>query len=137
MNPHLSPLFMLEGWKTFLGGFHSFLAFLMATPHLLFRTSTLDDRNRPSNLGVLTANLKALHHAGAAMYMRSTTGCGTLADPSLELKDFPWPKRKGSAESPGPRHPGALGRPGRTARWLQMRYEMYIPGIFLFDIHAE
>ena len=35
---------------------------------------------------VLTA--KALHHAGAAMYMRSTTGCGTLAGPSLESEDF-------------------------------------------------
>ena len=86
MNPRLSPLSMLAGWRTFLGGCHSFLAFLMATPHLLFRISTPDDRSRPSNTDVLTA--KALHHAGAAMYMRSTTGCGTLAGPSLESKDF-------------------------------------------------
>ena len=75
MNPHLSPLSMLAGWKTFLGGCHSFLALLMASPHVLFRISTRDDRSRPSNSDVLTA--KALHHAGAAMYMRSTTGCGT------------------------------------------------------------
>jgi hypothetical protein len=74
MNPSLSPLSMLAGWKTFLGGCHSFLAFLMATPHLLFRMATphllfsicmLDDRSRSSNSGVLAA--KALHHAGAAM----------------------------------------------------------------------
>ena len=86
MNPRLSPLSMLAGWKTVLGRCHSFLAFLMATPHLLFRISTLDDRSRPSNSDVLTA--KALHHAGAAMYMRSTTGCGILAGPSLESEDF-------------------------------------------------
>lgn len=81
------------------------------------------------NSGVQTA--KALHHAGAAMYMRSTTGCGTLADPSLELEDFLCPKLKGSAEGAGPRHPGALGRPGRPALWLQMRYDKYMPGICL------
>ncbi len=86
MNPHLSPLSMLAGWKTFLGGCHSFLAFLMATPRLLFRTSTLDARSRPLNSGVLTA--KAVHPAGAAMSMRSTTGCGTLEGPSLGLEDF-------------------------------------------------
>ena len=81
------------------------------------------------NSGVQTA--KALHHAGAAMYMRSTTGCGTLADPSLELEDFLCPKLKGSAEGAGPRHPGALGRPGRPTLWLQMRYDKYMPGICL------
>ena len=115
MNPRLSPLSMLAGWKTFLGGCHSFLAFLMATPHLLFRISMLDDRSRPTNTGVPTA--KALHHAGAAMSMRLMTGCGTLAGPSLELENFQWPRRNGSAESPGLRHPGVLGRPGRPAKW--------------------
>ncbi len=86
-------------------------------------------RQKPSNSGVLTA--KALHHAGAAMYMWSTTGCGTLADPSPELEGFQCPKLKGSAEGAGPRHPGALGRPGRPALWLQMRYDKYMPGICL------
>ena len=90
----------------------------------------LDDKSRPSNSGVLTT--KALHHPAAAMYMRSTTCCGIWQTPlSLELEDLQCPKLKGSAESPGPRHPGALGRPGRPARWLQMRYDMYIPGICL------
>ena len=41
MNRRLSPLSMLAGWKTFLGGCHCFLAFLMATQHQLFHTSTL------------------------------------------------------------------------------------------------
>ena len=33
--------------------------------------------------------------------------------------------------SPGLRHPGVLGRPGRPARWQQKRYDMYILGICL------
>ena len=74
---------------------------------------------------------KALHHAGAAMSMRLMTGCGTLAGPNLELEDFQWPRRKGSVESPGLRHPGALGRPGRPAKWRHKRYDMYILGIHL------
>ena len=88
----------------------------MATPYPLFSISTRGDRSRPSNSDVLTA--KALDHAGTAMSMRSTTGCGTLADLSLESGDFQQPKREGSAESPGPRHPGALGRPGRLVRYM-------------------
>ena len=84
------------------------------------------------NSGVQTA--KALHHAGAAMYMRSTTGCGTLADPSLELEDFLCPKLKGSAEGAGPRHPGALGDqegPHYGCRWdmisICLVYALHIP----------
>ena len=46
MNPRLSPLSMLAGWKTFLGGCHCFLAFLMATQHQLFHTSTLEASRR-------------------------------------------------------------------------------------------
>ena len=57
---------------------------------LPFHTSTLLDRNRPSNSGVLTA--LARNRAGAAMCMRSTHGCGTLAGPSLVLMDFRWSK---------------------------------------------
>ncbi len=72
LNPRLSPPSMFAGRETFLGRcssyFASFLDFLMAKAHLLFRISMLDDRRRPLNLGVLTA--KALHHAGAAMSMR-------------------------------------------------------------------
>ena len=92
-------------------------------------SSNSDESSRPSNSGVLTA--KALHHAGAAMSMRLMTGCGTLAGPNLELEDFQWPRLKGSIESPGLRHPGALGRPGRPAKWRHKRYDMYILGIHL------
>ncbi len=50
-------------------------------------------------------------HAGAAMFMRSTPGCGTLAGPSLEWVAFWSPRPNGFAESPGLKLPGALGRP--------------------------
>jgi hypothetical protein len=53
----------------------------MAMPPLPFRTSTQHDRSRPSYLDVPTE--QARNHAGAAMFMRSTPGCGTLAGPSL------------------------------------------------------
>jgi hypothetical protein len=49
-------------------------------------------------------------HAGAAIFMRSTPGCGTLADPSLEWVAFRSPRPSGFAESPSPKRPGAVGR---------------------------
>ena len=49
-------------------------------PQLPFSTSTLLDKSSPSNSGVLT--VRARDHAGAAMIMRSTPCCGTLAGPS-------------------------------------------------------
>ena len=111
MNPLLSRLSTLVGQRTFLGGCLSFLAFFMAMPRLPFHTSMLLDRSRPSNSGVLTA--PARDRAGAAMCMRSTPGCGTLAGPSLELVDFQWSKPKIFADVQGLKRPGALGRPGR------------------------
>ncbi len=50
-------------------------------------------------------------HAGAAMFMRSTPGCGNLAGPSLEWVAFRSPRLIGFAESPDLKLPGALGRP--------------------------
>ena len=47
----------------------------------------------------------------AAMFMRSTPGCGTVAGPSLEWVAFRSPRPNGFAESPGLKRPGALGRP--------------------------
>jgi hypothetical protein len=47
----------------------------------------------------------------AAMFMRSTPGCGTLAGLSLEWVAFRSPRPNGFAESPGLKRPGALGRP--------------------------
>jgi hypothetical protein len=46
----------------------------------------------------------------------TTPGCGnsgTLAGPSVVLVDFRWSKPKRFADVPGPKRPGALGRPGR------------------------
>jgi hypothetical protein len=98
-------------------------------------TSTLHDRRRPSNSGVPT------HHAGAAMFMRSTTGCGTLAGPSLALEGFRSQKRKGSADSPGLKHSGALWRLARPASFKLLltwkRYDKYIPERYLRYITAE
>ena len=111
MNPLLSRLSTSVGQRTFLGGCLSFLAFFMAMPRLRFHTSTLLDRSRPSNSGVLTA--LARDRAGAAMCMRSTPGCGTLAGPSLVLVDSRSSKPKRFADVPGPKRLGALGRPGR------------------------
>jgi hypothetical protein len=144
MNPLLSQLSTLAGQRTFLGGCHSFRAFFMATPPLPFHISTLLDRSRPLHSGVPTA--QARNHAGAAMSMRSTPGCGTLAGPSLELGGFRLPKPKGSAESPGLTRPGALGRPGMHERGVQLkrtrkrpveRYDMHIPGIYLSYMNAQ
>ena len=113
MNPLLSRISTSVGQRTFLGGCLSFLAFFMAITRLPFHTlaSMLLDRSRPSNSGVLTA--RARDRAGAAMCMRSTPGCGTLAGPSLVLVDFRWSNPKRFADVPGPKRPGALGRPGR------------------------
>ena len=86
---------MLSGWKTSLGRCHSFLASLMATPPLLFHTITMGYSSRPSNSGVVT--VKA--HVGAAMYTRSTHGCGTLAGPSLESEGFRLQTQKGCADT--------------------------------------
>ena len=59
-----------------------------------------------------------------------------------EINDWLWnfgrpqPRVRGlsvakTEESPGLRHPGALGRPGRQANWWYKRYDMYILGIRL------
>jgi hypothetical protein len=69
------------------------------TPPLQFLTCTQHDKSRPSNLAVPT--VKDLHHAGIAMFTRSTHGCGILAGPSLELEGFRLQKQKGSEDSPG------------------------------------
>ncbi len=81
--------------------------------------------------------VKALHRAGAAMFMRSTTGCGTLAGPSLELEAFRSQERKVSVDSPGLKHPGALGILVRPASLLLKRYDKYIPGLHLEFVTAE
>ncbi len=48
----------------------------------LYGEHIIPARSRPLNSDVPTE--PARDHAGAAMFMRSTPGCGTLAGPSLE-----------------------------------------------------
>ena len=143
MNPLLSRISTSVGQRTFLGGCLSFLAFFMAMPRLPFHTlaSMLLDRSRPSNSGVLTA--RARDRAGAAMCMRSTPGCGTLAGPSLVLVDFRWSKLRDSqtfqvrnvqARLEDPAGPEACRRRGGVHL---KRYDVHIPFIYLSYINAH
>jgi hypothetical protein len=106
----------------------------MATPPLPFRTSTQYDRSRPSNSAVpRVKTVKPPHHAGAAMFMKSKHGCGNSAGPSLELEASLSQKLKGSAGSPGLKHPGALGR-HIMPLWSESqlnRYDNHMLGIYL------
>jgi hypothetical protein len=75
------------------------------------------------------ATVKALHHSGAAIFLRSTYGWPQWH--SLKLEGFPLQKEKGSRDSPGLQLPGVLGRQGSPVRMLLRRYDTYIPGIYL------
>ena len=129
MSPLLYLLCTLAGWRTSSGECHCFRVTWMATPPLPFRISTQLDRSRPTNSGVQT--VKALHHAGVAMFMRSTRGCGILDGLSLELEDFRSLKRKRSAGRPGRTLPGARGRAGGPVSVLLRRYDVDKHGINL------
>ena len=144
MNPLLSRISTSVGQRTFLGGCLSFLAFFMAITRLPFHTlaSMLLDRSRPSNSGVLTA--RARDRAGAAMCMRSTPGCGTLAGPSLVLVDFRWSKPKRFPQTFQVRNvPARLEDPAgpeacRRRGGLHLKgYDVHIPFIYLSDINAH
>ena len=98
----------------------------MATPPLPFCTSTQHDRSRPSNSAVPTVKtIKAPHHAEAAIFMRSTHGCGILVGPSLELEAFLSQKQKRSAGSPGLKDWNIPGRLGDTeSPGIYLEYEI-------------
>jgi hypothetical protein len=121
------------GLRTFLVGFHSFPASLMATPPSPFQTSLLHDRVGTSNSAVLTD--LARERADAAMYMRSTLGCGTLDAPNLALLVSLLIKLRRSARGAGVLLQRAPGRPGRPASLplprLMLTYDMNIPVIYL------
>jgi hypothetical protein len=129
-SPLLSLPSILAELRTSLSCYHSLLASLTETPHLLFRTSTLLDRSRPLHSAVLTDQARDL--AGAVTFTRSTPGCGTLAGPgpSLESAGFWSQKPKGYADSPGLKRPGALRKPIRPGRVQLTRYDKHIPGIY-------
>ncbi len=90
------------------------------------------------------APLHTRDHAGAAMFMRSTPDCGTLAGPSLEWLAFLSPRPNGFAESLSLKRPGALGRPEicpEAASWwgrVQLKiYDMHISDIYLSIMSAQ
>ncbi len=132
MNPRLSLHSVLAGWKSqedLLGRVPLFLRFLdgnSTSTALPFLTGTQHCQRLPLNPAVQT--VKDLHQAGAAMFTGSTHGCGFLAGPSLELEGFGLLKQKGFADSPGMKHPGALGRHERPVRLQLKRYDKHMPG---------
>ena len=134
-SPPLSLHSMSAELRTFLGWCHCFLAFLTETQDLLFHTSMLHDRSRPLHSAVLTDQARDL--AGAAMFTRSTPGCGTLADPSLESQGFRSQKPKGSAERPDLIRPGVLQRPARSGSVPLMKYDKCILVIYQLYLPSE
>ena len=72
----------------------------------------------------------ALTSGGAAMFTRSTPGCGTLDGPSLAWPASLWPKLRRSEGSPGLRLPSADGQLRRLEHDFRMVYAKYIPCIY-------
>ena len=104
------------------GSFHAFWT-EMQPP--LFHTSTAAGRG--TLLSAAVPMVRALTRGGAAMFTRSTPGCGTLDGPSLAWAASLWPKLRRSEGSPGLRLPNADGQPRRLAREFRMVYTTDIP----------
>jgi hypothetical protein len=75
--------------------------------------------------------VRALPRGGAAMFTRSTPGCGTLDGPSLAWAASQWPRLRRSEGSPGLRLPSADGQLSGLASDLRLVYVWYIHGIYL------
>ncbi len=80
----------------------------------------------------------ALPRGGAAMFTRSTPGCGILDGPSLAWAASQWPRLRRSEGSPGTMLPSVRGPqsgPGLSSDWhihgIYMVYTWYIPRISL------
>ena len=93
----------------------------------LFYTSTAADRG--TLLSAAVPMVRALTRGGAAMFTRSTPGCGTLDGPSLAWAASLWPKPRRYEGSPCLRLPSADGQLKRLAPDFRMVYAQYIPGI--------
>ena len=91
----------------------------------LFHTSTVADRG--TLLSAAVPMVLVLTRGGAAMFTRSTPGCGTLDGPSLAWVAYLWPKLRKSEGSPGLRLPNADGQPRRLVREFRMVYTTDIP----------
>ncbi len=94
-----------------------------------FRISTAADSG--TFLSAAVPMVLALPRGGAAMFTRSTPGCGILDGPSLAWAASQWPRLRRSEGSPGPRLPSADGQLSGLASDLRMVYVWYIHGICL------
>ena len=90
-----------------------------------FHTNTTADRG--TLLSAAVPMVLALTRGGAAMFTRSTPGCGTLDDPSLAWVAYLCPKLRRSEGSPGLRLPNVDGQLRRLAREFCMVYTRNIP----------
>jgi hypothetical protein len=81
---------MLEGLTTSLAESLSFHAFWMEMQPQVFHTSTAADRG--TLLSAAVSMVLALPRGGAAMFTKSTPGCGTLDGPSLAWAASLWPR---------------------------------------------
>ena len=84
------------------------LAFWKEMQPQLFYTSTAADRG--TLLSAAVPMVLALTRGGAAIFTRSTPGCGTLDGPSLAWAASLWPKLRRSKGSPGLRLPNERGQ---------------------------
>jgi hypothetical protein len=84
-----------------------FHAFWTEMQPQLFHISTAADSG--TLLSAAVPIVRALPRGGAAMFTRSTPGCGALEGPSLAWAASLWPRPKRSKGSPGPMLPSERG----------------------------
>ena len=135
MSPHLFPRSTSEGLRTSSAESLSFHAFWTEMQPQLFHISTAADSG--TLLSAAVPMVLALPRGGAAMFTRSTPGCGTLDGPSLAWAASQWPRLRRSEGSPGLRLPNERGQqsgPGLSSNWyihgIYMVYTWYIHGIY-------
>jgi hypothetical protein len=98
----------------------------------LFHISTAADSG--THLSVAVLMVRALPLVGAAMFTRSTPGCGTLDGPSLAWAASLWPGLRRSDISPGLRLPNERGQQSGLdcqVTCIYMVYTCYIHVIYM------
>jgi hypothetical protein len=131
-SPHLFPLSTSEGpgLRTSSAEYLSFHAFWTEMQPQLFHISTAAVRG--TLLSAAVPMVRTLPRGGAAMFTRSTPGCGTLDGPSLAWEASLWPKLRRSEGSLGLMLPnergGAVGHKAGP-RW-QVTFYWYIHDIY-------
>jgi hypothetical protein len=130
---YVFPCFTSEGLTTSLAKSLSFHAFWMEMQPQLSHISTAADSGTLLSTAVLM--VQALPRGGAAMFTRSTPGCGILDAPSLAWAASQWPRLRRSEGSPSQRLQSADGQPSGLASDLRTAhstvYVWYIYGIYL------